>query len=119
MLAADIAAAILDATVAIAGNVENGTDGIIPGIGRHRAGRGFEAAGGDAHRLGFAFVAAGGVDRNTFGIEFPIATQSARAVGRGFNRDIASVNDLTGLDLFLHEQQTASPRYQRSEDRHR
>ena len=64
MCAFYISAAILYAPIPVTGDMQNGAERIIPGVGRNRSVLGSGSARGYAHFLALAFIRSVGVDRS-------------------------------------------------------
>ena len=88
----DVAAAVFNNAVAVAGDIKYRAEGIITGVGGQGARFGFCAAGRDADGFGLAGVASFGVNGLAQQIVFPVAADAAGAVGGGFDGDITPAN---------------------------
>ena len=81
----DAAADVFDAPPAVAGNIHDGAEGIVAGVGGDRPPVGFFAGGGDAYFFGFSFLGSRSKDGLEFPVAFPAATFTAFAVSGGFH----------------------------------
>ncbi len=85
VVAFNATADVFDAPPSVVGNIHNGAEGVVAGVGRDGAPTGFCAGGGDADGLGLAFVGTGGVDGLEFPITLPAAAFAAVAVAGGLH----------------------------------
>jgi hypothetical protein len=104
----DVAATIFGNAVAIARDVEDGAHGVVAGVSGEGAGLGLGAAGGDAYRLGFAALGATGKYGLALPIEFPTATTATGAVGCGFNRNQAPLDEAVADGAIFANKQAAA-----------
>ena len=107
MATPDVTSTVFDHAIAVAGDVDNSAHGVIACIGSKRARLGHFSAGRDADGFGFSSIFSCGMNGMALGVELPIATDSARAVGGCFNFDDLAIDQ--AIAVFFAKKEHATP----------